>query len=74
MHVIFLMGDIITARTIFASNRDWAYTIAYNAVLQAGRAMFSKGYRPNGANQDVSVVKFVGLYLDRSDNIIFDHR
>jgi uncharacterized protein (UPF0332 family) len=55
------------------SDYDWAYTIAYNAVLQAGRAlMFSKGYRPAGANQHISVVKFAERYLDKDDIIIFD--
>ncbi|MDO9036011.1 MAG: hypothetical protein Q7U51_12500 [Methanoregula sp.] len=35
--------DLITAGTIIANDQDWAYTIAYNAVLQAGRAhMFLK--------------------------------
>ena len=67
------LRDIETARSILANNQDWAYTIAYNAVLQAGRAlMFSQGYRPDGANQHVSVVKFVELYLDKNDSIIFD--
>ena len=67
------LRDITTARTLLKSNQDWAYTIAYNAVLQAGRAlMFSKGYRPDGANQHISVVKFTGLYLDNNDIIIFD--
>jgi uncharacterized protein (UPF0332 family) len=67
------LRDIATARSILANNQDWAYTIAYNAVLQAGRAlMFSQGYRPDGANQHVSVVKFVELYLDKNDSIIFD--
>lgn len=67
------LRDITTARTILGSDLDWAYTIAYNAVLQAGRAlMFSQGYRPEGANQHVSVVKFVELYLDKNDSIIFD--
>ncbi|MFY9800867.1 MAG: HEPN domain-containing protein [Methanoregula sp.] len=67
------LRDIITARTILGSDLDWAYTIAYNAILQAGRAlMFSQGYRPDGANQHVSVVKFVELYLDKNDSIIFD--
>ena len=65
--------DLATARTILSSDRDWAYTIAYNAVLQAGRAlMFSKGYRPDGANQHISVVKFSELFLDNSDTIVFD--
>jgi uncharacterized protein (UPF0332 family) len=67
------LRDIATARTILENNQDWAYTIAYNAVLQAGRAlMFSHGYRPDGANQHVSVVKFVELYLDKNDSIMFD--
>ena len=65
--------DLATAGTILANDQDWAYTIAYNAVLQAGRAlMFSKGYRPDGANQHVAVVKFAELFLDPSDTITFD--
>ncbi len=36
--------DIGTARTLLSSDCDWAYNIAYNAVLQAGRAlMFARG-------------------------------
>ena len=67
------LRDIATSRSLLANNQDWAYTIAYHAVLQAGRAlMFSQGYRPDGANQNVSVVKFVELYLDKNDSIIFD--
>ena len=51
---------------ILISDRDWAYTIAYNAVLQEGRAlMFAHGYRPDGANQQISVVKFAELYLEK---------
>lgn len=46
--------DLVTCRAILPTDTDWAYTIAYNAVLQAGRAlMFSKGYRPDGANQHI---------------------
>jgi uncharacterized protein (UPF0332 family) len=71
--MIHARRDLATARTIFPSDRDWAFTIAYNAILQAGRAlMFSKGYRPEGANQHISVVKFAELFLDKSDAIIFD--
>jgi uncharacterized protein (UPF0332 family) len=65
--------DLTTARTILKTDRDWTYTIAYNAILQAGRAlMFSKGYRPEGANQHISVVKFAELYLDNQDVVTFD--
>lgn len=65
--------DLNTARTILPTDNDWTYNIAYNAILQAGRAlMFSKGYRPRGANQHISVVKFSGIFLDKSDLLIFD--
>lgn len=65
--------DLDTARTILTTDHDWSYTIAYNAVLQAGRAlMFAKGYRPDGANQHIAVVKFAGLYLEERDAVIFD--
>lgn len=36
--------DIKVAKTILRENNDWAFSIAYNAMLQAIRAlMFSKG-------------------------------
>ena len=35
------------ARLTMAEDWDWAFSIAYNAVLQSARAfMFSRGYRP----------------------------
>lgn len=65
--------DIETARRLLPTDYDWAYNIAYNAILQAGRAlMFAKGYRPDGANQHIAVVKFAELFLDKGDIFIFD--
>lgn len=65
--------DVKTSRILLASDHDWAYTIAYNAILQSGRAlMFAHGYRPDGANQHISVVKFAQLYLDEKDAVVFD--
>jgi uncharacterized protein (UPF0332 family) len=65
--------DVKTARAVLTTDHDWAYMIAYNAVLQAGRAlMFAKGYRPDGANQHISVVRFAGLFLTKNDALIFD--
>jgi len=62
-----------TSRLLLASDPDRAYTIACNAVLQAGRAlMFAHGYRPDGANQHISVVKFAELYLEEKDGVVFD--
>ncbi len=39
--------DIRTARRVMAEDWDWAFSIAYNAVLQAARAfMYAQGFRP----------------------------
>ena len=56
--------DIKTARKIAAENPDWGYNIAYNAMLQAARAvMFSKGYRATGEGQHATVIQFVQIAL-----------
>lgn len=65
--------DITTAKSILDENSDWSFSIAYNAMLQSIRAlMFSKGYRPTGANQHITVVRFAELFLDEEIVIIFD--
>lgn len=53
--------DLKTAKNVFEDgDYDWCLSIAYNAMLQAGRAlMFSKGYRPKGKYKHVAVVEFV---------------
>ena len=53
--------DLKVAQDTFNSNNfDWTLTIAYNAVLQASRAlMFSLGYRPKGKNQHITVFEFL---------------
>ncbi len=53
--------DLKTARNNFMNkNFDWALAIAYNAMLQAGRAlMFSEGYRPIGRYEHVGVMRFL---------------
>ena len=39
---------------------DWALAIAYNSMLQAGRAlMLKRGYRPMGEFKHVAVVEFI---------------
>ena len=57
--------DLKTAKDVFGTgNFDWAYVIAYNAMLQAGRAfMFNLGYRPKGENKHLSVVKFASAEM-----------
>jgi uncharacterized protein (UPF0332 family) len=52
--------DINTARRNLEDAPDWAYSIAYNSILQASRAlMFFTGYRPRGGEQHATVVEFV---------------
>ena len=65
--------DVNVAKGVLEENCDWAFSIAYNAMLQAVRAlMFSKGYRPTGSNQHISVVRFAELFLRKEDAIILD--
>lgn len=48
-----------------AHDRDWAFGIAYNAILQATRAlMFAKGFRPRaGEGQHKVAVQFAEMTL-----------
>ena len=65
--------DIKVAKSVFGEDVDWAFSIAYNAMLQIIRAlMFSKGYRPSGRNQHISVVMFAELFLRREEVIVLD--
>lgn len=54
--------DLLAADRNLAEDADWCFTMAYNAVLQAARAlMFSRGYRPRGTGQHWTVVRFCEL-------------
>jgi uncharacterized protein (UPF0332 family) len=56
--------DLKIARQMFEESYDWAFSIAYNSILQSARAlMFSKGYRPSGNKQHLSVIKFIEAVL-----------
>jgi len=60
--------DLDVSYTLLSSSSDWAFTIAYNTVLQAGRALvFSKGFRSAGSNQLISVVRFCEEFLPPDD-------
>ncbi|MBU3904946.1 MAG: HEPN domain-containing protein [Nanoarchaeota archaeon] len=53
--------DLKASKAVFKTEEyDWCLAIAYNTMLQAGRALiFSKGYRPKGEYQHLSVIEFV---------------
>lgn len=56
--------DLAVAGRVLELDPDWAYAIAYNAMLQAARALlFAEGYRPAGKNQHVAVVRFVAVRI-----------
>lgn len=54
-------NDISSAKNMLTIQEwGWAHNAAYNAMLQAGRAlMFSKGYRPKSSEHHVAVVSFI---------------
>jgi uncharacterized protein (UPF0332 family) len=52
--------DLRTAERNLPDDHDWAYTIAYNAILQAARALvLANGFRPRPAESHATVVQFV---------------
>jgi uncharacterized protein (UPF0332 family) len=53
--------DLKTAEAMFNANDfDWSFSVSYNAMLQAGRAlMFSRGLRPAGEYKHISVIEFI---------------
>jgi len=56
--------DLVTAKTNLSIDEEWAYTIAYHAMLRAGRAlMFAFGYRPKGKDPHRAVVEFCKAIL-----------
>lgn len=56
--------DLIVAKANLDIDEAWAHTIAYHAMLRAGRAfMFFLGYRPKGKDQHKTVVEFCGEVL-----------
>lgn len=68
--------DIATAKKLLGSDPDWAFSIAYNAVLQAATAlMLSRGYRPTAREgHHVATVRFAEAVLGKEleDIAIFD--
>jgi uncharacterized protein (UPF0332 family) len=56
--------DLAVAKANLDIDEAWAHTIAYHAMLRAGRAlMLSLGYRPKGKDQHKTVVEFCGNVL-----------
>lgn len=54
-------NDLGSAKKMLAIQEwGWAHNAAYNAMLQAGRAlMFAKGYRPKSQEHHLAVISFI---------------
>jgi len=65
--------DLATARRNFQDGDDeWAYNIAYNAMLQAGTSLMNtQGYRPEGREHHYAVELFLVHFLDKKEVEIF---
>jgi len=65
--------DLASAKRNFREqDNEWAYNIAYNAMLQAGTSlMHTQGYRPDGREHHYSVELFLSYFLERKDIDIF---
>lgn len=58
--------DIKMAEFVITQNWDWAFSIAYNASLQASRAyMYSKGYRPSSHQGHKNTFDFMKAALGK---------
>jgi len=69
--------DLATAAELLGKDDDWALAVAYNAVLQAGRAlMFSQGYRPSSMEGHKTVFTFLreALAAEHSSLVTYFNR
>jgi uncharacterized protein (UPF0332 family) len=56
--------DLRTAEAVSSIDRAWSFTIAYHAMIRAGRAfMFSKGDLPTTLNPHKTIVEFTRVTL-----------
>jgi uncharacterized protein (UPF0332 family) len=66
--------DIKMAEFIITQDSDWAFSIAYNASLQASRAyMYSKGYRAGSNQAHKSTFEFMKIALGKEYGDMVDY-
>lgn len=66
--------DIKTARANLTIDEGIAYTVAYLAMLRAGRAiMLLKGFRPADGFQHKTVVEYMSSFLGEEYRTIIEH-
>ena len=63
--------DIMTASSLVATDLDWAFAVAYNAILQSSVALIAThGFRPHARNKHYNTFRFIAAALpEESDTI-----
>lgn len=65
-HLRTAQRDIDVAQDVEDLDLDWAFTIAYNGILQTALSfMYSKGYRPRGEGKHLNTFKFLSAALPK---------
>ena len=63
-HLRAAKHDIDFGASIAGQDLDWAFTIAYNGILQTALAfMYEKGFRPTGGAKHYNTFRFLGQAL-----------
>ncbi|MDD5559667.1 HEPN domain-containing protein [Candidatus Methylomirabilis sp.] len=58
------LKDLSTARANVDIDKEWAYTIAYQGMVRAAKALvMAEGWRPRGRDQARTIVMLVGELL-----------
>lgn len=69
--IIRAKKDLKTAQTVLNEDPEWGATIAYHAMLRAGRALlFSKGYLPADGAQHRTVVELTHKLLGKDYSLL----
>lgn len=69
--IIRAKKDLKTAQTVLDEDPEWGATIAYHAMLRAGRALlFSKGYLPADGAQHQTVVELTHKLLGKDYSLL----
>lgn len=71
--IIRAKKDLKTAEKVLDDDPEWGATIAYHAMLRAGRALlFSKGYLPADGGQHKTVVEVIRELLGNDFSLLVE--
>ena len=66
-HLRVAKHDASVAQDITSIDLDWAFTVAYNGILQTALSyMYFQGYRPRGEGKHLNTFRFLKVALPES--------